>query len=89
MIDVKEAVLIAKQKASEVLSQPTTVLEEIERDDYKGHEIWNITLSYPRDPSQVSGLARLTADPLQYKRFLVDGETGDLHAIRVREFASR
>lgn len=89
MIDVKEAVLIAKQKASEVLSQSNTVLEEIERDAYKGHEVWSITLSYPRDPSQVSGFARLTADPLQYKRFLVDGETGELHAIRVREFAGQ
>ena len=89
MIDVKEAVLIAKQNAADTLNQPNTTLEEIERDDYKGRDIWSITLSYPRDPSQIPGFARLTADPLQYKQFLVDVETGELHAIRVREFAGQ
>jgi len=89
MIDVKEAVSIAQQKAAEVLSQPTTTLEEIEREEYKGHEVWCITLSYPRDQSQISAFARLNSDPLQYKRFLVDAETSELHAIKVREFAAR
>jgi len=88
MIDVKEAVLIAKQKASEVLGQAVTTLEEIEREEYKGLEVWSITLSYPRGPGQISPLSRLSADPLQYKRFLVDAETSELHAIKVREFAA-
>jgi hypothetical protein len=34
-------------------------------------------------------MARLAADALQYKRFLIDIETGELVAIKIRELASR
>ena len=88
MIDVKKAVLIAKQNAAEILDQSRTNLEEIEKDEYKGREIWSITLSYLRDPVPGNVVARF-ADPLHYKRFLIDSETGDLHAIQLREFAER
>ena len=89
MIDVKQAVQIAKAKAAEILGKNSSNLEEIERDTYKAREIWNITLSIPRDLDQLPGLAGLTADPLQYKRFLIDAETGELVAIQLRETASR
>ena len=88
MIDVKKAVAIAKQQAAEILDQPRTTLEEIETDEYRGGLVWSITLSYPRDQVQGSVVARF-ADPLHYKRFLIDSETGDLHAIQLREFADR
>ena len=39
--------------------------------------------------SQLSGLAQLAADPLQYKRFLIDVETGELVAVKLREVASQ
>jgi hypothetical protein len=89
MITVKEAVQIAKAKAAEMLDQDSSNLEEIERDSYKGREIWSITLSIPRDVNQLPPLDRLAADPLQYKRFLIDVETGDLLAMKLRETASR
>jgi serine/threonine-protein kinase RIO1 len=89
MIDVKEAVRIAKVKAAEMLDKDVSNLEEIERDSYKGHEVWDITLSVPRDMDQLSVMARLAADPLQYKRFLIDTETGELLAMKLRETASR
>ncbi|MBL0156762.1 MAG: hypothetical protein IPP47_06615 [Bryobacterales bacterium] len=89
MIDVKEAVLVARQKASEVLNQPNTNIEEIEKDEYKGRQVWSITLSYLRGSNQGAGLAGMMADPLKYKRFFVDAETGELYAIRVREIAVR
>lgn len=88
MIDVKKAVAIAKQQAAEILDQPRTTLEEVETDEYRGGLVWSITLSYPREQVQGSVVARF-ADPLNYKRFLVDSETGDLHAIQLREFADR
>ncbi len=88
MIDVKKAVLIAKQNAADILDQRSTSLEEIEKDAYKGREVWSITLSYRREPEQFAPVTRFV-DPLQYKRFLVDSETGDLHAIQLREFADR
>lgn len=85
MIDAKEAVQIAKQRAADMLSQTQSSLEEIERDLYKSRDVWSITLSFPRDLDQISTLARLGADPLQYKRFLIDSETGELVAIKLRE----
>ncbi len=88
-IDVKQAVDIAKQQAACMLDQGQANLEEIERDVYKGREVWDITLSFPRDPEQISPLMRFGTNLLQYKRFLIDVQTGDLVAIKLRELASR
>ena len=89
MIDVKQAVQIAKAKAVEILEKGSSNLEEIERDTYKARDVWSITLSVPRDVDQLPVIARFSADPLQYKRFLIDAETGELIAIQLRETASR
>ncbi len=93
MVDAKLAIYIAKQKAAEMLDQSTSRVEEIERDSYKGRDVWSITLSFPRDPSQ-SGtaaqyLAQLSGEPLQYKRFLIDVETEELLAVKIREVATQ
>jgi hypothetical protein len=88
MIDVKEAVQIAKAKAAEMLESGSSNLEEIERDSYKSHYVWSVTLSLPRDVDQLPVLARLSANPLQYKRFLIDAETGELLAMKLRETAA-
>jgi hypothetical protein len=79
---------IAKEKAAEILNQPSN-LEEIERDSYKGRDTWFITLSLPRDLKQLTPLAQLSADPLQYKRFLIDADTGEMVAMKLREVASQ
>ncbi len=92
MIDVKQAVQIAKAKAAEVLDKGSANLEEIEREVYKDRDVWSITLSVPRTLNQISAVERLSAlapDPLQYKRFLIDAETGELLAIKMREIAFR
>jgi len=88
MIDVKQAVQIAKAKAAEMLEKDSSNLEEIERDSYKAREVWSITLSVPRDVDQLSVVSRLSADPLQYKRFIIDAETGELLAMKLRETAA-
>ena len=88
MIDVKEAVLIAKAKAAEMLEKSSSNLEEIERELYKARDAWAITLSVPRDIDQLSGISRLAADPLQYKRFFIDAENGEFLAMKLRETAS-
>jgi hypothetical protein len=87
MIDPKRAIQIAKEKATELLNQTSSNLEEIERGSYKDREVWSITLSVPRDMSQLPAFAQLAADPLQYKRFLIDVETGELVAMKVRDVA--
>jgi hypothetical protein len=89
MIDAKQAVLIAKKAAGDLLSSGSASLEEIERDTYKEREVWSITLGLPRDVSQLAPVAQLSADPLRYKRFLIDVETGELVAIKLREFATQ
>jgi hypothetical protein len=90
MIEVKQAVQIAKERAADMLGQASLNLEEIERDSYKGRDVWSITLSLPQYVKpQLNVFTQLSADPLQYKRFLIDVETGELVAIKLREAASR
>lgn len=91
MLEVKQAVQIAKQKAEEMLGRPPIQLEEVEREKYKGREVWSITLSFPIGEN--SPLAKqLIAGPLRrdvdYKRFLIDTTSGDLVAMKIREFVS-
>jgi hypothetical protein len=90
MIDAKQAIQIAKAKAAEMLDQTAIDLEEIEREVYKSREVWSITLSIPRDPRQLNPLAAaLGPDRRRYKRFLIDAETGELVAMKLREVASQ
>jgi len=89
MIDVKQAVQIAREKAADLLNQSTSNLEEVERDSYKAREVWSITLSLRRDLTQLSPFAQLAAVPLQYTRFLIDVETGELVAVKMREVAAQ
>ena len=89
MIDAKRAVQIAKENAADLLNQSPSNLEEVERDSYKDREVWSITLSLPRNVKQLAPFALLSADPLQYTRFLIDVETGELVAVKMRELASR
>jgi serine/threonine-protein kinase RIO1 len=84
MIDVKQAVQIARGKAAEMLEQDTFNLEEIERDGYRDRDVWSITFSLPA--FHVSPLVHL-AKPLQYKRFLIDANTGEFVAMKLREVA--
>ena len=87
MIDAREAVLIAKRRAADMLNETSSNLEEIERESYKDREVWSITLSLRRDVNQLPPLAQFSANPLQYKRFLIDVETGELVAMKLREVA--
>jgi hypothetical protein len=89
MIDAKQAVLIAKQRASEILdwAPVASSLEELERDSYKGRDVWSITLGLPRNPGPIEALSVLHTNWLQYKRFLIDAETGELVALKLREVA--
>lgn len=88
MIDVKQAVKIAKDGAADMLDVNCALshVEEIERDSYKNREVWSITLSIPGSDKHP---LVMIAEPLHYKRFFIDVETGELLAIKMREFASR
>ena len=88
MLDAKQAFQFAKQLAAGMLGDRPFRLEEIERDSYKGQEIWRVTLGYPRDKGlgdAVSAMRVLTIGPFEYKLFLIDATTGDLVAMKLRE----
>jgi hypothetical protein len=89
MIDAKNAVTFAKQRAAELLDKPALALEEIERESYKDRDVWSITLSFPRDMDQMPPFARLGSNLIQYRRVLIDANSGELVAIKLREVASK
>jgi hypothetical protein len=90
MLDVKQAVETAKHRAMEILGKTAWQLEEIERDLYKGRDVWDITLSFRRDPLPLANpFAQFRPDELDYKRFLIDAESGELVAMKLRELASQ
>ena len=84
MIDAKQAVQIAKERAADVFASGPFNLEEIEREQYKEHDVWAITLSLNR-PTSMAQLANLS----EYKRFMIDVETGELLGVTIREFLMR
>lgn len=91
MLTVKEAVQVAKLNAAEMIGPLNFSLEEIEREDYSGRDVWAITLGYLDLRS--AGSAAAVSEQLRpffnskliYKRFLVDAETGELAAMKLRE----
>ena len=97
MIDVKTAVAKALEYARELFSSEGATLEEIERDQHSGREVWSITLGFPevvipRSPS-ASPLAAALVSTIQnrkvrYKRILVDAQTGEFVAVKMREVAA-
>ena len=86
MVDVKQAVQIARDKAAEVLGVDGSI-EEIERETYHDRDAWSITLGVPRNVEQLSTLARISASPIQYKVFLIDVETGEMLAMKLHALA--
>ena len=88
MIDVKQAVQIAKEKAAELLGSDAPSLEEIERQSYQGRQVWSITLGFVRETDTFHKLVGLATERLEYKRFLIDVESGELVAMKLREVAA-
>jgi chorismate mutase len=88
VIDMKQAVQIARQSAADILGKTETSLEELSRDHFQDRDVWSITLSFPRDPKSVPPTESILGKGFfQYKKFLIDVETGELLAMLVRDFA--
>lgn len=88
MIDAKQAFQFARQHAVGMLGDRSFRLEEVERDTYKGREVWRITLGYPQDRGLAdigSAIRTLGFGDLEYKVFLIDETDGDLVAMKLRE----
>lgn len=92
MMDAKQAVVQAKRSAADILGVSDASLEEIERESYQGRESWSITLGFPPKLDQAAPIEHLVAslqNLLDYKRFLIDAETGEFPAMKLRELAIR
>ncbi|MGD0301743.1 MAG: hypothetical protein ABSE86_32095 [Bryobacteraceae bacterium] len=84
MVGIKEAVAAAVQFATSVLPPIRTAdirLEEVEAGDYKGQDVWLITLRM-----QGRGLGFLAGSMNRdFKTFAVHKETGEVLAMKIRE----
>lgn len=89
MINAKQAVEIARRFAGEMIGRDPLNLEELERELYKDRDAWSVTLSFPQERGIITAFSsQFGMQPLQYRRFLVDAETGDFIALKLREVAS-
>ncbi|HEX3683926.1 MAG TPA: hypothetical protein VHU83_15445 [Bryobacteraceae bacterium] len=96
MIDVKEAVQTARNYARDVFGDIDATVEEIERESYKKRDVWKITLGFPSKSyyANRSGLldalnrADLRFPIKDYKSFLIDVQTGETLAMKIRELTA-
>ncbi len=91
MIPVKEAVKNAVAFARELYQagpaggwMNDVLLEEVEKGKSNGQNIWFVTLSIPRDDGPLGSVLNPSRI---YKSFTEHGETGEVLAMKIREFA--
>jgi len=84
MIDVKQAVRVARKHAEEVLDRPNHTVDEIEREVYNGRDPWKITLGFPHN--LIQGLAG--SPTAQFRSIFVDAESGEPLAVKIRELTA-
>ncbi|WP_218174020.1 hypothetical protein, partial [Pseudomonas yamanorum] len=91
MIEVKEAVQVAKAAANDFLGQETELqdlmLEEVELNS--SGKTWAITLGFNVPaPDKYERLGASLAGRMQtrkYKTFIIDAETGEFRSMKIRE----
>lgn len=85
MVTLQEAFTQAQAYAREVLGEKEYTLEEVEKDAYKGRQVWRITLGFPKRRATAPELMRAlgTGLPLEYKTVLVDAATGEPIALKL------
>jgi hypothetical protein len=87
MVGIKEAVAAAVQFANSVLPPTRTDdirLEEVEAGDYKGQDVWLITLSMEGQSAMQILTGRLGRD---FKQFAVNKDTGEVLSMKIRQLA--
>jgi hypothetical protein len=95
VITVKEAFAKAVEFARQMIGDLPFSLEEIDRGEYKGTPVWELTLGYPapEEPARPGTLAELgrqyaallAPTTTAYKRFFVDQHTGEIISMKLRE----
>ncbi|ROM49728.1 hypothetical protein BK648_10985 [Pseudomonas poae] len=91
MIEVKEAVKVAKAAANEILGQEMALndlmLEEVELDP--NIKAWAITLGFNvPTPNKLQRIGAALSGEMfarKYKTFIIDAETGEFRSMKIRE----
>lgn len=85
----KDAYASALDFARTAIGDRNFTLEEVDRDTHRGRDVWVITLGYREETnfpeSAVSSLADLARGRRNYKQFLIDVQTGEVLAMKLRE----
>ncbi|MBD8100244.1 hypothetical protein IFR08_20765 [Pseudomonas fluorescens] len=91
MIEVKEAVQVAKSAANDFLGQEMALkdlmLEEVELDT--NNRTWAITLGFnvpaPNKFERIGAALAGQTYARKYKTFIIDSETGEFRSMKIRE----
>ncbi|MDQ0650954.1 hypothetical protein SAMN04490182_6141 [Pseudomonas cedrina] len=91
MIEVKEAVKVAKAAANDFLGQEMVLndlmLEEVELD--QNNKAWAITLGFNvPNPNKLHRIGAAISGEMfarKYKTFIIDAETGEFRSMKIRE----
>lgn len=93
MVSLPDAVNKAKEFAKALFNMPPDEirLEEVESSQEGGEHVWRITLSMPAT-AKVSAVLPLFSAPgrwrdRDYKTFSLSKDTGEVLAVKIREFA--
>lgn len=89
MLDFKQASTAALAKAMEMFGDVGQLtVEEAERETYQGRDVWSITVGFPSRRTNSMQAAVAVMSPartiLEYKRFLIDAESGEFVALKIR-----
>lgn len=87
MIDVKQAIRIAKEHFVDLLgNQGNLLLEEVEAVRQNGSRLWKITLSTPTPIDQLGPMTPLFNPKYRkdYRVFTIDAQTGEMLSMKIR-----
>ena len=90
MVPIQVAVSSATAFARNVLEPTRTgaiLLEEVEAGEVDGRNVWLVTLSLA-DPSYPTYPTSLSAGHRQYKTFTVNGDTGEVLSMKIRQLST-
>lgn len=88
MIQLKDAIRIAKEHAPDLLGETPVSVAEFEREDYNGHPAWVITLAFAAPRSHLPpAMSLFERHGTEYRRLFIDEDSGQVLAMKIREFA--
>lgn len=88
MVTVQQAYQYAVDYACEMLGKLDFTLEEVERGDYRNQDAWLITLGFTKRALPKSLEEMMGASLREYKTFVINAQTGEPMAMKIRELTA-